>query len=304
MSEVSSEAPVSEVAPENSVEESEVVETSEEEEQPKLEAKPEPPKSSKKVFTPKVNGKQHKVELDLSNEEEIMKYLSQALGAQEKFQEAAALRKNVDTLIHAMKTDLKGVLSHPDLGIDLKKFAEDILNQEIEELQKSPEQKELEKLRKELESRTAREKQLEEEKRTAEMSRLQEQAFKQFDDDLTEALSQSTLPKTPYVIKRAADLMIEATNLGYDVGVKDIMPILEKQVLSELQTMFEISPEETMEKIIGEKNLNRWRQKRLSQKSKPVQTASSIKSTGNTSSKKEETKEEAKKKFSDLFGSF
>lgn len=269
-------------------------------------AKPkEEPKPRKKKYAPKVNGKQKEIEIDLDNDEEVVKYLSKALAADEKFQEAAHLRKNVEMLVNELKTNPRSVLSHPELGLDLKKFAQDILNEEIEEMQKTPEQKELEKLRKELEAKTKREQELEDAKRVAEMERLEEQAFKQFDDDVTEALSSTSLPKSPYVIKRIADIMIEAVNKGYtDVGVKDIMPIVENQIKGELQKMFEIMPEEVMEEMIGKNNLSRLRKKRLAQMKKaPTDTVKNIKETG---VKKDSRKPEDEKplRFNDLFGKF
>lgn len=263
-------------------------------------------KSSKKKFTPKVNGRQREIELDLGNDEEILKYLSKAMAADEKFEEAASLRKNVEALVNELKSNPRGVLSHPELGLDLRKFAEDILNEEIEELKKTPEQKELEKLRKELQDKDNRLKAEEEAKRQAEMARLEEQAFKQFDDDITAALEKSSLPKSPYVIKRIADTMIEAVNMGYkDVTVFDIMPIVENQVSGELQNMFEIMPEEVMEKLIGQKNLTRLRKRRLATKGKPVETAQQVKEASKSNKDgKEANKGDKPVKFKDIFGNF
>lgn len=264
----------------------------------------EPPKSTKRKFSPKVNGRQLDIDLDPNNDEEINKYLSKALAADQKFEEAAQLRKNVENLINELRSNPRAVLTHPDLGIDIKKFATDILNEEIEDMQKTPEQKELEKLRKELEGKNKREQELEEEKRTAEMARLQEQAFKQFDDEITEALSKSTLPKSPYVVKRVADLLIEASNLGFtDARVQDIMPIVEQQISAEIQKMFETMPEEMMEQLIGKQNLSRMRKSRLAKMKKSPETSNQIKETG--AKKGGDKKEEAKPiKFKDFFGSF
>lgn len=262
-------------------------------------------KPSKKKYTPKVNGRQLEIELDPNNDEEMLKYLQKAMAADEKFQEAAQLRKNVEALVNELRTNPKAILMHPELGIDVKRLATEILNEEIEEMQKTPEQRELEKLKKELEAKTKREQQLEEEKRLAEMERLQEQAFKQFDDEITEALSKSALPKSPYVVKRIADTLIEAVNLGYaDTTVKDIMPIIEQQISGEIQKMFETMPEEMMEQLIGKQNLSRMRKSRLSKMKKPVETAKQVKETGKNSANEEKQSKEDRKRFKDIFGSF
>lgn len=262
-------------------------------------------KSNKRKFTPKVNGRQREVEIDMDNDEEILKYLSKAMGADEKFEESASLRKSVEQLVNELKSNPRGVLSHPELGLDLKKFAEEILNEEIEQMSKSPEQKKLEDLERRLAEEQSNREKLEEAKRKGEMERLEEQAFKQFDDDITSALSSSSLPKSPYVVKRIADVMIEAVNKGYtDVSVKDIMPIVEQQITGEIQKMFETMPEEVMEGLIGKNNLTRLRKKRLaSMKKAPETTTRNIKETGNKGSAANPA--DAKpKKFSDIFGKF
>lgn len=308
MSEVASAAPapssVPSSAPVDAVEPAEAdlaeVDAADEAESKKTEIK-----SSKKKYSPKVNGRQRDIEFDPSNDEEVLKYLSKAMAADEKFEEAANLRKNVELLVSQLKSDPRGVLSHPELGIDLKKFAQDILNEEIEEMQKTPEQKELEQLRKELSDKDKKLKVEEEGKRAAEMARLEEQAFKQFDDDITQALEKSSLPKSPYVVKRLADTMIEAVNLGFkDVTVFDILPIVEQQVSGELQKMFEMMPEDVMEQLIGKNNLGRLRKKRLSTMKKPVETSGQVKETAKESKKEAKDSPKRDLKMRDFFSNF
>lgn len=299
---------VSEAPVDNAAEEAELVaeEAAEQEADPKAKAAKgkEAPKSSKRKYSPKVNGRQMDIELDPNDDAEMLKYLQKAIAADEKFQEAAALRKNVEQLVAELKSNPRGVLSHPELGIDIKKFAEDILNEEIQELQKSPEQKQLEALQKQLEVEKKQREGLEEAKRNAEMARLEEQAFKQFDDEITGALEKyPNLPKSPYVVKRIADTLIEAINLGYkDASVIDVMPIVEQQISGEIQKMFETMPEELMEQLIGKNNLSRLRKTRLA-KMKKVETAQQVKSTGKTS-KDADKKNEKPVRFQDMFGKF
>ena len=261
-------------------------------------------KSGKRTYSPKVNGRQVNVEFDPTDDAQMLNYLQKAMASDEKFQEAAALRKNVEALVHELKTNTRGVLSHPELGIDIKKFAEEILNEEIKNLQKTPEQRQMEELQKQLEGEKKQREQLEEARRTSEMARLEEQAFKQFDDEITGALEKyPNLPKSPYVVKRIADTMIEAVNKGFkDVSVNDIMPIVEGQISGEIQKMFETMPEEVMEKLIGKQNLGRLRKKRLNSMKKPVETAQGIKPTGKTGDSK--TTADKPIRFNDLFGKF
>ena len=79
-----SKAPVTDTSADLTAEDAEV----EEAEVTKQEAK-----SAKKKFQLKVNNRMKDVELDLSNDEDIIKYLQKAEASDEKFQEAATLRK-------------------------------------------------------------------------------------------------------------------------------------------------------------------------------------------------------------------
>lgn len=259
----------------------------------------------KKKYNLKVNGKEQSVELDLSDDKAIERYLQKAMAADEKFQEAATLRKDVQLLVKTLKENPMAILTHPDIGIDVKKLAEQVINQELDDMAKSPEQKRIEELERKIKEKEDRERQLEDEKRAAELAKREEEYFHKIDDDITEALSTSELPKVPYVVKRISDTMIAAFDMGYhDVTVKDIMPIVEKQLNEELGGFFDSSKEEVIEKLLG-KNLDRVRKKRLASAKKAMPTAQqAIKDTGANSKPKETNKEEKKQRFEDLFGKF
>lgn len=267
-----------------------------------VEQKKEEIKAAKRQIQAKVNGKMKSVEIDPNDDKELTKYIEKALAADEKFSEASNMRKQVEGFIDALRKNPLEILRNKDLGLDLRALAEKVLMEDLEEQQKTPEQKEQEKLNKELEELK---KQLEDEKnakRNAELEKMREQQFKQLDDEITSSLQNSSLPKSPYVVKRIADALIEAVNLGYnDIGVKDIMPFVEEQIQLEIQQMFEAMPSEVLEKLVGKQHLTNMRKTRIAQsKSKPALNA--IKDTG----KKEEAKKEVKQADSmeSIFGRF
>src|SRR5690606_1378668 len=130
-------------------------------------------KKAIKRYELQVNGRKKAIELDLDNEDEVKRYLSKAMAADEKFQEAAMTRKQAEQLVTLLRENPLAVLKHPELGLDVKALATQILNQELDEMQKSPEQKKLEEMERQLKDREELLKKIEEEKRQAEMSRLQ-----------------------------------------------------------------------------------------------------------------------------------
>lgn len=256
----------------------------------------------RKKYDLKVNGKTKSVELDLNDDNVVQQYLQKAMASDEKFQEAATLRKDVQLLVKTLKENPLAILTHPDIGVDVKQLAQAVIDRELEDLQKSPEQKKLEELEKKLKDEQDARQKIEEEKRQAELARREEEQFRQIDTDITDALRGTDLPKVPYVVKRISDTMIAAFDMGYrDVTVKDIMPIVEKQLKEEMGQWFDSSSEDALEKLMG-KNLDRIRKKRLASKKAPTITQQ-IKDTA-VAKPKEDKKQETPKRFEDLFGKF
>lgn len=260
----------------------------------------------KKKYQLKVNNKVKDVELDLGNDEEIQKYLSKALGAEEKFQEAANMRKQMEQLIGELKNNPLAILKHPELGIDVRKLAEMVLTEEIEEMQLTPEQKKIRDLENALKEREEKEKMILEAKEKAERERLENEAMVQLDEQISQALSKSTLPQSPYVVRRLTDYMIQAMDAGFkDVTFEQILPYVEEQITGELNRLFESAPDDTfdklMESVVGKKNLDKYRKKQVSKVK--VQPKPVIRDTGASNKKTEEEKPEPKR-FKDIFGNF
>lgn len=253
----------------------------------------------KKRVPLKVNGRDMEYEVDLDNDEELAKYLQKAMAADEKFQEAASIRKQMQQFVSALKSDPLSILSHPELGINIKDLAERVINNELEDLQKSPEQKRLEQLERELKDRDDKLKSVEEQKRTSELARLEEQAFQELDRDIDEALKTTSLPKSAYVMKRIADTLINANELGYtDVSVQEIMPYVEQMMEQELQEMFGRMPEEVIERLMGQ-NLDRVRRSKIAKAKKVAPTVQETAAA--TKGKAQEEAPKPKIKMKDYF---
>jgi len=274
-------------------------------------AKAEEVKSQKRKYQLKVNNKMRDIELDLGNDEEVQKYLQKAMGADERFQEAATVRKQMEQLINELKTNPLAILKHKALGLDIKKLAEQVMNEEIEELSLTDEQKKIKQLEGMLKEKEEREKTLEEEKQEARKAQLNQAAADELDYSISEALTASALPRSPYVVKRVTDAMITAIELGYNnVTVAQVMPFIEEQMVGELQRLFEDAPEETadklLERFVGKKSLDRYRSNRV-KKAKaraPADSASKITDTGKNVAAKEAPQDAKKVRFKDMFGTF
>lgn len=266
-------------------------------------------KDMNRKYSMKVNNKTREINVDLNDDKQVQNYIQRALAADERFEEAATIRKQAETLVNLLKTDPLKILSHPELGLDVKALAQKVLTQEIEDMKKSPEQRRIEELENKLKEKEDRQRQLEDEKHSAERAKLEEVAFQELDDQISTALSSSDLPKSPYVVKRVADAMIEAVNLGYtDVTVDQILPFVEGQITEEFQRMFEAAPDQTaeklMEKVVGKKNLDRYRKTKIG-KVKKTANSNSVKDTGSKDTQTtKKTKETDPISFKKMFGGF
>lgn len=234
-----------------------------------------------KEYKLKVNGKEKTIKFDPSNDEEVMGYLQRAEASDSKFKEAADVRKAAMQFIEDLRKNPRKVLSDPNIGVDVKKFAEDIMNEAIQEMEKSPEQREREKLTKELEELK---RQRDEEKKSfeqKEFERLQAHHEQQLETDISSALDIGGLPKTPRTVKAMADYMMVALQHGIDLSAQEIAPIVKNTTLGEFKEVINSFTDDQLEDFMGKEILGRLRKRNVAKaKSTAPQTASSVKQTG------------------------
>lgn len=255
-----------------------------------------------KEYKLKINGKDKSFKLDLSNDAEMQKYLQKAMASDESFQQAAEVRKAAMQFISELKSNPRKVLTDPNIGIDLKKLAEEIMSEQLQDLEKTPEQRELEKHKKELESLK---KQREDEKKDweqKEFTRLQQEHERQLETDISAALDVGGLPKTARTVKAMAEYMMIALESGSDLSAKDIVPIVKNATLSEFKEVINSLSDDQLEDFMGKEIIGRLRKRNLAKAKQVVETANAVKSTGEGSKKKDEAKAEKKMSIRDFLG--
>lgn len=242
----------------------------------------------------KVDGKTETVELDLDNEEELKKHLQMSRAAQRRMQEARELQKAAEEFVQLLKTNPRKVLNDPNIGVDLKKLAQEIINEEIEESQKTPEQREKEKLQRELEELKAKFEREEKERQEREFQRLQAEQEEKIQNDIESALQTGELPKTAYTVRKMAEMMMLALQNDIDLSPKDLVPLLRKQMQADVKDLFGAASDDIIEELVGKERISAIRKKKVAQAQKQVaQTASAVKATGQDvkqAAKKEEKK--------------
>jgi len=256
----------------------------------------------KKKLMLKVDGEEIEEELDWNDDESLKRHIQKSKAFDKRAKEYATLRSQVEALITDLQNNPAEVLAK--LGHNVDEIAEKHLQSKIEEMKKTPEQLEREKMQTELEK--LRKENEDKEKRIyeAKMEKMRNEYATEIENDIVSALEnpKSTLPESPYVVKRVAETMLLAMQNGYnDVKAADVLPLVEQQIRNELQQLFGKLPEDVLEQVIGKSNLDRMRKKRLKTHKTATETAKQItQETGQETLNKEEPLA-ASKTYRDFF---
>lgn len=231
----------------------------------------------------KFNGKEYEEKLPFEIDEDqsdwMRKQLQLAKMSQSKAQEVASLEKEVIAFMQELKSNPRKALANPMIGIDIKQLAADILEEEIENSRKSPEQLEREKLQAELKAlrdeREAEKKQSESAQEQATLERL----YDKYDTMISGALDANPdLPTTPYIVDKMTKYMAIAVDEGYEPDMGIITNIVRDEINEDIQHLLRVLPVDKVEALIGKDVLNKLRTSRLaSAKKAPVPVKSGIK---------------------------
>lgn len=257
-------------------------------------------KSTLEKFNLKVYGKEFEETIDLGNKNDLTKRFQKAAAADRSMAEAAEIKKAALQFIDELKKNPRKVFRDANLGIDERKLAEEIMNEALEDLEKSPEQREHAKLLKELEDIKQQRDSEKKDWESREFSRLQAEHERTLETDISAALDIGGLPKTPRTVKAMAELMMVALENNIELSAKDIAPIIKANTMSDFKEIISSLGDDQLDDFLGKDVLGRLRKKNIA-KSKSVESANSVKATGNDV-KKTEAPAEKKQTFREMFG--
>lgn len=282
-------------------------------------AKPDATQTAAEIKKLFVKGKEY-------DEEDLARRIEKGDGADRKFQEAAAARKDVEKVLHQLKTNPGKVLLNKALGhnpaavirelvkeaaeagmdlTDLKKTLSEVMYEWIEEENLDPKDRELRQLRKEMEKRNAADKAAEEEQQRAQLQELTQKAYKTLDADITSALKDSGLPKSTFTVKRMAyyldqafKLKQEAASQGVnmrDPRASELIQFVRRDYENMFRDLYQNSDAETLIKLVGEGNVdkireydvNRFKQGQQQQKPTIIKKTEGAKPADNSKSNKD-----------------
>lgn len=223
----------------------------------------------------KYNGREYEEKLPFEIDEDQSDWMRQQLQlaklSQSKAQEFTNSQKEMQSLqaevvafMQELKTNPRKALANPMIGIDIKQLAADILEEEIENSRKSPEQLQREELQRELKAlkdeREAEKKQTESVQEQATLERL----YDKYDNMISGALDANPdLPTTPYIVDKMTKYMAIAVDEGYEPDMGIIANIVRDEINEDIQHLLRVLPVDKVEALIGKDVLSKLRNSRL-----------------------------------------
>lgn len=202
-----------------------------------------------------VEGKEEEVD-----EKELIARAQKATGAEKRFEEAARVRRMMETLVAKLKDPDRWheVLSHPMIGHNPQKLAEELVWRQLQEEKLSPEQKQVREAQEILKRDEQRKKMEEQTKAQQRMAELQKEAEGKLSTSIKEALETSGLPKSAWTVRMMAYFMHKGWK-QYNVRLNptDVVPMVKKQYQAMIGDflggyegdIFEVLGEPVVEKI-------------------------------------------------------
>lgn len=256
----------------------------------------------------KYNGREieEKLPFDIDDNPEAIEYMTRQLQlakmSQSKAQESASLEREVIAFMQELKTNPRKALSNPMIGLDIKQLAAEILEEEIENSRKSPEQLKIEQYEARLKAIDEERQQEKEESERRSYEQVLERSYEKYDTMLANALdSNPDLEPSAYVVDKMTKYMSIAVDEGYEPDMDIIANIVREEVNADLKRRVNTLSADQLEEFFGKDILEKLRKNRLAGAKKAPTPMKSI--AKDVATKRPEQKPTAtKQSMRDFFG--
>jgi hypothetical protein len=226
-----------------------------------LEAPKQEPVSSSKKF--KVNGREIEVP-----QEKLDYYAQLGLSANEKWQEAANMRKEAEKVLSTAKTEKSAIKALEAAGYsraDAQKVIEDELRRIYEEEDMSPEEKakraQEEELAQYRQAEAERKRLIEEEANSKE----EQKYLEQLDNEIAEAIAATDLPKNPILGKFALNYMNAFAQQGEELSAKDAIKFVSNDFKLILRDMIGNMDSKSLKEYLKPEHLKGFQQESVAE---------------------------------------
>lgn len=216
--------------------------------------------AEKKIWKLKADGEEF--EFDASDEERVKREIMKARGADKRFDQAASMKKQAETFLDMLRSpdSLRKVLEDPRIGVDVKKFAKDLVWEEIQDSQLSPQEREQRAKDRELEEYKSKDQRNKEEQSAREQRERQTRFETSYEQKIMKALDVGGIPKTPEAAARMAEYLFKAVENNVDLGPEELVHQLRNDYRSDFHSYISEADGEAIMALLGDKNLEKLRQ--------------------------------------------
>jgi len=200
-----------------------------------------------KKYKVKVDGKEIEV-----GEDELVNNYQLRKASDKRFQEGMQGRKQAEEFIRLLKTDPNKVLSHPSVGMDVKKWAEDYLINEMQREMMTPEQKQMEEYKAKLAGYEEQEQMTKKQAEQAQQTAVRQQYQDDYSKQITGALETSGLPKTEFTVQRMIHYMSKALEHNYEVSAENVTDLVRRDYINDTKALYSGLDADALLSILGD----------------------------------------------------
>jgi len=186
------------------------------------------------------------------DEADVIALAQQSKAAQKRFNEASKMRKEAEQLIQMLKEDPRSVLEHESIGLDAKKWAEDLLLAELEKAELSPEARRAYEAEEKLKAYEKEKEDASKKREHEDGIKLQARFVQEYEASIQAALEKVDIPKTPQSVARMATLMHSALENGHEIDATQAANLVRQEYLGDMLTLLGKADGETLIKLLGE----------------------------------------------------
>ena len=254
-------------------------------------------------YTIKVDGKELVREIDINNEDEMIRQLQLAAKGQKSTQELAELKKTYNAGLQNILNDPFAALKSLDPDFDEMAYVTDFVNKRHAAAQMSPEQKAAQERDAELEDLRSQRDKMAQEKREREQSEQRKLLADEIQTDIMAALdSDDELIADKETIGLIANELMWAVKNGYDMTAKDVLPTVKDQLKQQYEKAAgRFKSTDVLKKYLGKNLIGKLREERVQQAKEQVKSVKSINKDVATKPTDAEEDKAPGRKLSELF---
>lgn len=188
------------------------------------------PAAASKTFKIKVDGKEQEV-----SESELLELASAGKAANQRFQDAAKMRKEAEQWLKLAEQDPSEFFKRT--GKDPRKWSEEFLLRELQKEAETPEQKKARENEEALRQYRDKEKKDAENKESQDREKLTNSERERLDKLFTQALYESGLPRTKFTVKRMAELQLINIKNKFELKPDQLAKLVREDYINEQKSL-------------------------------------------------------------------